>query len=110
MAACFIGEHDFTSFSSPDEERRTTVRRISASSFFVERNFLVYQITGNAFLWKMVRSIIGTLLELEAAGSGRKEVSAILESMDRREAGSTAPPWGLFLRKVSYEVDENEAT
>jgi tRNA pseudouridine38-40 synthase len=102
MASCFIGSHDFSAFSSPDEERRTTIRNINSAIFFMEREYLVFHITGNAFLWKMVRTMVGTLLELESSGREESEVKRILDSRRRNEAGPTAPPWGLFLYRVRY--------
>jgi tRNA pseudouridine38-40 synthase len=68
----------------------------------MEGRYLVYQIRGNAFLWRMVRSIVGTLLELESAGKGPEEAAAALASRDRDRAGTTAPPRGLFLHSIDY--------
>lgn len=102
MASYFIGSHDFSAFSSPDDERRNTVRQITSANFFMEREFLVFHIAGNAFLWKMVRTMVGTLLELESSGEKEEEVNRILVSKRREKAGPTAPPWGLFLHKVKY--------
>jgi tRNA pseudouridine38-40 synthase len=105
MAGCLVGEHDFAAFASPDEERRSTVRRVLASSFFFDGGYLVYGITGNAFLWKMVRTIVGTLLELDATGGDSGEVRRILASMDRSQGGPTAPARGLFLHRVEYDEE-----
>lgn len=102
VADCFTGRHDFTAFSAAGGENTTSERVIFSSSVFISGEYLVYQITGNAFLWRMVRSIVGTMLELEAAGKGPKEASAILASRKRERAGTTAAPQGLFLHHIEY--------
>ena len=102
MADCFLGTHDFSTFSAAGSDVKSTERTISSSSFFMEGEYLVYQIRGNAFLWRMVRSIVGTLLELEENGGGAEEAAAVLASGKRENAGPTAQPQGLFLQKVEY--------
>ncbi len=102
MADCFLGTHDFTTFSAAGSNVKSTVRTVRTSAFFMEGRYLVYQIRGNAFLWRMVRSIVGTLLELESAGKGPEEAAAALASRDRDRAGTTAPPRGLFLHSIDY--------
>ena len=64
---------------------------------------LVFEICANAFLWKMVRSLTGTMIELEAKGFDEKEFRSVLESKDRKRAGLTAPAQGLFLWNVCFE-------
>lgn len=103
MAGCLVGEHDFAAFASPDEERKNTVRTVFASSFFSKGGYLVYGITGNGFLWKMVRTLVGSFLELDVLGKGPGEVRRILASTDRAQAGPTAPARGLFLYRVDYD-------
>lgn len=103
MASCLAGEHDFAAFASPDEERKSTVRTVIASSFFFDGGYLVYGITGNSFLWKMVRTIVGCFLESDSMGKGPDDVRQILASKDRRQAGPTAPARGLFLHRVDYD-------
>jgi tRNA pseudouridine38-40 synthase len=62
----------------------------------------VFEIRANAFLWKMVRSIVGTLLHYEGKGLSPGEFKQILASGIRKLAGPTAPPQGLFLWKIEY--------
>ena len=64
---------------------------------------LVFQIEANAFLWKMVRSITGTLIQLAQKKCSPDEFKKILESRDRTKAGITAPPTGLFLWEVKFD-------
>jgi tRNA pseudouridine38-40 synthase len=68
----------------------------------------VYTIAANSFLWKMVRTIVGTFLELEEQGAGAARLGRILESADRGNAGGTAPAKGLFLERVVYDEEALE--
>lgn len=107
-AQTLIGSHDFTSFAAAGQATETNVRQVTAARFTWEPPFVVFSITANGFLWKMVRSIVGTLLERERGRSrgeqGLPELSALLEARDRTRAGATAPPQGLFLTNVEYDV------
>lgn len=101
-----LGEHDFAAFRGQGCTARTTVRKILRAGL-VSRSSVhcVVSITGSGFLRHMVRNIVGTLVE---AGTGKippGRVSSILASGDRRMAGPTAPPQGLFLWSVSYGED-----
>ncbi len=102
MADHIRGDHDFTAFSTTDAERKSAERHISASGFYIDGKYVLYEITGNAFLWKMVRTIVGTLLELEETGENPEAVASILASKNRKKAGVTAPARGLFLHRVDY--------
>ncbi len=103
IAAPLIGTHDFTTFTAAGDPSDSKVRRLDSAAFTAEGQFIVFKIAGNAFLWKMVRSIVGTIIEIESAGGGAAEMKEILESRDRERAGATAPPQGLFLHKVHYD-------
>lgn len=97
-----IGTYDFTSFCSAKTDRINKVRTITEITLEKADDELIFTVTGNSFLRNMVRIIVGTLLEV---GAGRKKASAIpqiLEGRDRRLAGKTAPPQGLYLWKVEY--------
>ncbi len=105
LARIFIGEHDFTTFTASGDASKTKVRRVVTSCFYVSGSFLVFEIAANAFLWKMVRSIVGTILDYARSRSekaGARELKAALKAQDRSLAGSTAPAKGLFLDRVSY--------
>lgn len=106
MAAELQGELDFTAFSQAKDPHQSRRRYIYQSVFFPQGDRLVYQISGNAFLWRMVRSLVGTLLDFGARGWGVSEFRAVLDSQDRRRAGPTAPAQGLFLHKVIYDEHE----
>ncbi|MCK5674857.1 MAG: tRNA pseudouridine(38-40) synthase TruA [Spirochaetales bacterium] len=97
------GIHDFTTFTNAGDQSKSRVREIYSAVFYREDNFLVFKIQGSAFLWKMVRSIVGTILKYASLESGAKGFKEALESKDRNMAGTTAPAKGLFFHKVYYE-------
>jgi tRNA pseudouridine38-40 synthase len=98
-----IGEHDFSSFRSVGSPTRTAVRKVFRAEWNRDRDGLLrFEIEANGFLKQMVRSIVGTLVEV---GKGKIDFEAfrrILESKDRKVAGPTAPAHGLFLKEVKY--------
>jgi len=106
MASVLHGEMDFTSFAHAKDPSPSKNRFIYHSAFFPQGDRVIYQITGNAFLWRMVRSLVGTLLDLGAQGLGPEDFLAILEAKDRKKAGPTAPGQGLYLQKVIYHERE----
>ena len=106
-ADCLIGSRDYTTFAATGGDHgRSMTRRVLVASWYELGDFLVFEITANAFLWKMVRSIVGTMIDLEAAAAGRDEMEAIIAAADRRRAGPTAPARGLFLEHVGYDDGE----
>ncbi len=106
MASAIVGEHDFSAFASAKDISRSKSRFVRESSFWFEGRKLVYRVSANAFLWRMVRSLVGTMLFLQPRVGTEEEAAArmraILESGDRKQAGPTAPPQGLFLWNVEY--------
>ena len=103
MAGKFlIGEHDFASFSSVGGQALTTVRTIYDLSVRREGKEVIIRVTGNGFLYNMVRIIAGTLIE---AGQGKikpEEITGILKGRDRSLAGQTAPACGLCLLEYLF--------
>ncbi len=102
-AASLQGVHDFTTFTSAGDSSKSRVREIYSAVFFREGNFLVFKIEGSSFLWKMVRSIVGTILKYASLESGAEGFVEAFESRDRSMAGTTASAKGLFFHKVYYE-------
>lgn len=102
MAQILQGEIDFTTFAASGDMSLRKSRYVEKAFFFVQNEMLVFEITANAFLWRMVRSLVGTMIELEKKGGTEREFAEILHACDRKKAGFTAPAQGLFLWKVSY--------
>ena len=96
-----IGEHDFSAFCTK-RMKKSAVRRLESIEITEEGNIIRIMLTGNGFLYNMVRIIVGTLLEV---GTGQRSVASVgetLKSLDRQNSGFTAPPQGLFLWSVEY--------
>jgi tRNA pseudouridine38-40 synthase len=102
-ARAVTGEHDFSAFAAAGDQSASRVRYIYSASWYPEGPMLVFRIVGNAFLWRMVRSLVGTMLELETRGEPEQAMVEILRSRERSDAGATAAPRGLFLHRVLYE-------
>ncbi len=102
MAACLHGELDCGAFVAAGDPSEHHFRYIQYAAFYAEGDALVFEIAANAFLWRMVRSIVGTLVELDAEGAPVTAMNEILESRQRSRAGTTAPARGLFLWNVEY--------
>ena len=95
-AGAFVGEHDFASFAKPGHGRENTVRLVHECSVSWRNRMIVF----GGFLWNMVRIMVGTMVEV---GLGRHRPDAIgqmLAAKDRRAAGATAPPHGLYLQWI----------
>jgi tRNA pseudouridine38-40 synthase len=103
LCAPLLGEWDFATFTATGGSEKSTVRRVTRAGFHPSGQFLVFEISANAFLRKMVRSVLGTLLALEAEGADGAAMSGVIESRERSRAGATAPARGLFLESVSYD-------
>lgn len=101
-AGSLEGIHDFTTFTSAGDKSESRVREIYSAVFYIENNYTVFKIEGNAFLWKMVRSIVGSILKYAAIDDSGSGFLHALESKDRNMAGTTAPAKGLFFHKVYY--------
>jgi len=98
-----LGTHDFSTFTAAGDKSTSRIREIYSSSFFIEKGYLVYKIEGTAFLWKMVRSIVGTMVETAVLSFPGERMKEILLSGERSMAGTTAPAKGLHFYKVTYE-------
>jgi tRNA pseudouridine38-40 synthase len=96
-----IGVHDFRSFATLDPDE-VPYREIYECECIRKNDFVLLDITANAFLRKMIRTLIGTFLELERKKKDPDRVTEILEMHARAEAGATACPAGLYLVKVFY--------
>lgn len=101
----FVGTHDFTSFANEASEgsaSRNPVRTLRRASLIEEPGGVRLEFEGNGFLYKMVRNIVGTLLDVSNGRFSLEDIPLIFDAKDRRKAGKTAPPEGLFLMQVHY--------
>ena len=101
-AKILIGTHNFKSFSKTDGKEKNYIRTIYNIKFKLENDLLEITFIGNGFLRYMVRNMVGTLIEI---GTNKKEINQLKEillSEDRKKAGVTAPPEGLYLKNVKY--------
>lgn len=106
-AAALVGEHDFATFGQPPQGENT-VRTVYRAEWRSAGEMLTFVIEGNAFLQRMVRSIVGTLRHV---GEGRWTIAEFVDAFracDRDRAGQTAPPDGLYLTSVIYEDGHRE--
>ena len=101
-AGYLVGEHDFASFCGNPRMRKSTVRLVDSITVVRQRDRIVFTFHGTGFLQNMVRSLVGTLLEVGRGARQPEDMPALLEARDRRLAGPTAPPEGLCLMKVDY--------
>lgn len=100
--AYFIGEHDFASFCAAGSQVESTVRTIYDLKVENAGEIVTVSVTGNGFLYNMVRILVGTLLKVGKGEIEPKEIPAIIEGKDRSLAGPTAPARGLTLAKIRY--------
>lgn len=98
----FWGTHDFTSFRGPRSQTINPMCTISHLSLSLASPSIIIRIEGNRFLKQMVRAIIGTLVEVGQRKRNPKTLPEIFAARDRRAAGRTAPPHGLYLVQVLY--------
>ena len=101
-AEFLIGEHDFKSFCSVNAQVESTVRTIYSCEVQREGTELVIRISGGGFLYNMVRIMVGTLLRVAQGKFQPEDIPHILEAKNRKMAGPTAPPCGLYLNRVFY--------
>ena len=102
LVSPLVGFHSFASFASVMEDGYPMERTVSSAVFYQSQGYTVFKISADGFLRRMVRSIVGTVLELYEKDGNGSDMRAVLEAQDRSAAGACAPAKGLFLDQVIY--------
>ena len=98
----FEGEHDFKAFKASGTSSKSSVRTIYKANVYQNEDRIYIELTGNGFLYNMVRIIAGTLVDVGTGKISPEEIIDIIDSKDRKNAGKTLPANGLCLVKVEY--------
>lgn len=104
-ASYLIGEHDFKSFCGTGAQVKTTVRTIKKIDIEKNGDKITIRVTGEGFLYNMVRIIVGTLMDIGGGLYPPKRIQEILAAKDRKKAGPTAPAKGLTLIGIQYNFN-----
>jgi tRNA pseudouridine38-40 synthase len=102
LAEAILGEHDFSSFCRLETQTNHKRCQVYESSWRWENDFLIYRIAANRFLHGMVRTLVGTMIDVGRGKLSPDQFNLIVQSKDRTRAGNTAPARGLFLEEVVY--------
>ncbi|TGA97010.1 tRNA pseudouridine(38-40) synthase TruA [Sporolactobacillus shoreae] len=98
----FIGEHDFTAYSNAKSKKKTSVRKIYVMNIEENAGFIQIRVSGNGFLYNMVRKIVGTLIEVGLNEIDAENIPGILDSKERIQTGRMADACGLYLEKIDF--------
>ncbi|HET9566827.1 MAG TPA: tRNA pseudouridine(38-40) synthase TruA [Vicinamibacterales bacterium] len=109
VAKRLVGFHDFRSFSDDDPEQKSTTVSLTSLEIHEAGDILLFRVEGSHFIWKMVRRLVGVIVEVGRGGLTADEAVAMLSSESELPARLTAPASGLFLERVRYDGDPPES-
>ena len=101
-AAFLVGEHDFATFGLPPQGKNT-VRELFEARWRQSNEFLLFSVVANAFLYRMVRSLVGSLVNVGLQKWRVADFAEAFHACDRNRSAAAAPPQGLYLASISYE-------
>lgn len=101
-AALLLGKHDFTSFKNQGSQDTSPVRTLTEARWVQDGDLYTFTITGDGFLYRMVRNIVGCLVRVGTGQWDKEDFAQVLAARNRKKAGMAAPPQGLYLMHVSY--------
>lgn len=105
-----LGTRDFNCFRSEGSAVKSTVRTLYSAQVVKAGDFIEFRFLGSGFLKQMVRNIVGTLLQIELNSRSPESIPQLIDSRDRRQAGPTVEPQGLYLERVFYSPElDNQA-
>ncbi len=108
-ATLFLGTHDFTSFANEANKgsaKNKPIKTLKRLDIIEQKGGVRLEFEADGFLYKMVRTIVGTLLEIASGSLTIEEIETIFQAKDRKKAGPAAPPQGLFLTSINYEKNQ----
>jgi len=111
-ADIMVGMKDYKSFGDKDSETKSTIVEVTAVNIFLDGSSIIVNVVGSHFLWKMVRRIVGVLIEVGRGRIDKRKVESYFKQYSPEPAQFTVPPAGLYLERVDYpgeEADEMEA-
>ncbi len=106
-AALFTGTHDYSAFCSAGAQTLSKVRTVTLCEVTRDGSEIVVAVEGDGFLYNMIRILAGTLIDMGRGAKAPEDMQRIIDSMDRTQAGATAPPEGLTLVKIWYDPEKN---
>jgi len=107
-AQAFVGFHDFRAFSDDDPTEKSTEVLVDVLDIYEDEDLVLFHVEGSHFLWKMVRRMVGVLVEVGRGGIKAADVGALLAARSGDVARLTAPASGLFLERVYYDGDPRD--
>src|SRR5688500_14588047 len=108
-AQAFVGFHDFRAFSDDEPGEKSTDVLVDAFEIYEDDDLILFHVEGSHFIWKMVRRLVGVLVEVGRGALSPESAAALLSSPSDLPARLTAPASGLFLERVYYPGDPRDA-